>query len=180
MTIRKIHAIVAVVGLTAVGSAAYVYQRQGPADANPVRSGAGDGPSGARAGAGVGNAQGGPATVEVGRVEVMSLHDEAQAVGSLRSRQGVVLRPEVSGRISKLGFADGQRVRRGQLLVQLDDTLQLAQLQQAQAQASIARTNLQRNRELATQNFVSQGRGRSDGRGAARLPRRKWRSRGRN
>ena len=47
-------------------------------------------------------------------------------------------------------------MRRGQLLVQLDDTLQHAQLQQAEAQASIARTNLQRNRELVAQNFVSQ------------------------
>src|SRR5690606_23848829 len=51
---------------------------------------------------------------------------------------------------------DGQPVRKGQLLVQLDDTLQQAQLMQAQAQASIARTNLQRNRELIGENFVSQ------------------------
>jgi membrane fusion protein (multidrug efflux system) len=67
-----------------------------------------------------------------------------------------MLRPEVSGRIARLGFADGQRVRRGQLLVQLDDTLQAAQVRQAEAQAGIARTNLQRNRELVAQNFVSQ------------------------
>ena len=86
----------------------------------------------------------------------MTLEDDAQAVGSLRSRQGVMLRPEVSGRIASLGFSDGQRVRRGQLLVQLDDTLQQAQLKQAEAQASIARTNLQRNRDLVAQNFVSQ------------------------
>ena len=66
-----------------------------------------------------------------------------------------MLRPEVSGRIARIGFRDGQRVKRGQLLVQLDDTLQRAQLQQSQAQASIARTNLQRNRELLAQNFVS-------------------------
>jgi membrane fusion protein (multidrug efflux system) len=77
-------------------------------------------------------------------------------VGSLKSAQGVMLRPEVSGRISKLGFAEGALVRRGQLLVQLDDTLQMAQLQQAQAQSSIARTNLQRSRELQAQGFVSQ------------------------
>jgi membrane fusion protein, multidrug efflux system len=98
----------------------------------------------------------GPVSVEVGKVESMTLEDDAQAVGSLRSRQGVVLRPEVSGRIAALGFGDGQRVRRNQLLVQLDDTLQQAQLKQAEAQASIARTNLQRNRDLVAQNFVSQ------------------------
>ena len=86
----------------------------------------------------------------------MLLSDEVQAVGSLKSVQGVMLRPESSGRISKLGFADGARVVKGQLLVQLDDTLQQAQIKQAEAQASIARTNLQRSRELQAQGFVSQ------------------------
>jgi membrane fusion protein (multidrug efflux system) len=66
------------------------------------------------------------------------------------------LRPETSGRIARIGFQEGRPVRKGQLLVQLDDTLQRAQLQQAEAQASIARTQLQRNRELVAQNFVSQ------------------------
>ncbi len=94
--------------------------------------------------------------MEVGRVEVQPLVDDATAVGSLRSRQGVMLRPEVSGRIAKVAFENGQRVRRGALLVQLDDTLQRAQLQQAEAQANIARTNLQRSRELLAQSFVSQ------------------------
>ena len=107
-------------------------------------------------GAAPGGPGSGPVSVEVGKVEVTTLADEAQAVGSLQSRQGVMLRPEVSGRIAALGFGDGQRVRRGQLLVQLDDTLQQAQLKQSEAQASIARTNLQRNRELVAQNFVSQ------------------------
>lgn len=94
--------------------------------------------------------------MEVARAEAITLVDDVQAVGSLKARQGVMVRPEVSGRIAKLGFADGQAVRPGQLLVQLDDTLQHAQLEQAKAQASIARTNLQRSRELLAQNFVSQ------------------------
>ena len=110
----------------------------------------------AASGAPPGGPGSGPVSVEVGKVEVTTLADDAQAVGSLQSRQGVMLRPEVSGRIAALGFGDGQRVKRGQLLVQLDDTLQLAQLKQSEAQASIARTNLQRNRELVAQNFVSQ------------------------
>ena len=94
--------------------------------------------------------------VEVGKVVRLRIEDDALAVGTLRSRQGVMLRPEVSGRIARLSFGDGQRVRRGQLLVQLDDILQVAQVRQAEAQAGIARTNLQRNRELVAQNFVSQ------------------------
>lgn len=96
------------------------------------------------------------AGVEVTRVVAARLQDDAQAVGSLRSRQSVMLRPEVAGRVLCLGFADGARVRKGQVLVQLDDTLQRAELSQAQAQLSIAQANFKRNQELVAQNFVAQ------------------------
>ena len=85
-----------------------------------------------------------------------TLTDDTQAVGSLRSRRAVVLRPEVSGRITQLNFTDGQRVRKGQVLVQFDDQLQLAQVQQSLAELSIAQANQKRNQELVAQNFVSQ------------------------
>lgn len=94
--------------------------------------------------------------VEVSRVATVRFQDDAQAVGTLRSRQSVVLRPEVSGRVARIAFADGAQVRQGQLLVQLDDTLQRAELSQAQAQLSIARANLNRNKELVAENFVAQ------------------------
>ncbi len=83
------------------------------------------------------------------------MRDDAQSVGTLRSRQSVMLRPEVAGRIAALGFADGARVRKGQMLVQLDDALQKAELSQAQAQVSIAQANFTRNQELVAQNFVA-------------------------
>ena len=157
---KLLHTFVAVVGIAAAGGAAYWYQHKAPMGtalaASDMAAGAGRAPSGTASGAAAAPGAGGPVTVEVGKAETMALQDETQTVGTLRSRQGVMLRPEVSGRISRLGFADGQRVRRGQLLVQLDATLQQAQLLQARAQASIARTNLQRNRDLMAQNFVSQ------------------------
>lgn len=160
---KKIHSVVAVAGIVLAGGGAWWWQRAAvPASATPAAqapgaagtpSAPGPAASGARPG---GGGPGGPASVEVAKAEALTLTDDVQAVGSLKSSQGVMLRPEISGRIAKLGFADGQRVQRGQLMVQLDDTLQRAQMQQAQAQASIARTNLQRSRELQAQGFVSQ------------------------
>lgn len=149
---KKLHLLVAVVGLAAASAAAYWYQNTDARRAEAARAEV----TGAATPAAAAGGPGGAAVVEVGKVESMTLADDAQAVGSLLARQSVMIRPEVSGRIAQLGFTDGGRVRRGQLLVQLDDTLQRAQLQQAQAQASIARTNLQRSRELVAQNFVSQ------------------------
>jgi membrane fusion protein, multidrug efflux system len=91
----------------------------------------------------------------VARVKTARLQDDAQAVGTLRSRQSVMLKPETAGRVVRIAFGDGAQVRRGQLLVQLDDTLQRAELSQAEAQLSIARANLKRNEELLAQNFVA-------------------------
>ena len=160
---KKLQASLAVLGLVlALAGAWWLQNRPQPGGAlagaaPPSRASDAAGARGASGPAGqAGPGGGGPVLVEAGKVSRMRLESDTTAVGSLRSNQGVMMRPEVSGRIVKLGFADGQRVQRGQLLVQLDDTLQQAQLRQAEAQASIARTNLQRSRELLAQNFVSQ------------------------
>ncbi len=152
MPSRKTHLAIAVVGIAVLGGLAWFWQNKGTA-------GIGAPVAGGMAGASVPTSKPGAAEatpIEVGTVEALTVADDVQAVGSLRSRQGVMLRPEAAGRIVQINFGDGQRVRRGQLLVQLDDTLQRAQLQQADAQAAIARTNLERSRELVAQGFVSQ------------------------
>lgn len=153
---KKLTTGIAVLALAGAGVLAWWVQQRPQANATdaPV-AGTPARPAGGMAGGGM-PARGGPPAVEVGTVEAMRVVDEAEAVGTVRSRQGVTLRPEVSGRIAALGFQDGQRVKRGQLMVQLDDTLARAQLQQAEAQAGIARTQLERNRELVAQGFVSQ------------------------
>jgi membrane fusion protein (multidrug efflux system) len=151
---KILHTSIVVVGLIGAGVLAWWWQNRAPAQA-AVAGPTSAAPSHRAPAGGAMAGGGGPIPVEVGRVAKMRLEEDTQAVGTVRSRQGVMLRPEVSGRVAKLTFSDGQRVRRSQLLVQLDDALQRAQLQQAQAQASIARTNLQRNRELLAQNFIS-------------------------
>lgn len=167
MLVKITQKTLAIAGLVVLLGGAYWVQNRsdagkstaaepGAAGATAGASGAG-GPGGA-AGGGAGGGrrgEGGPSPVEVAKVEQRRLEDEVHAVGSMRSNQSVMLRPEVSGRIQTLNFRDGQRVRRGELMVQLDDSLQQAQLAQARAQAGIAATNLQRSRDLAAQNFLS-------------------------
>jgi membrane fusion protein (multidrug efflux system) len=160
MAAKAIYTAVAVVGIAAASGAAWWYQNQpnrpvgeGQAAATPA--------AGTSAAANAAGGAGGPArppAVEVAKVEVVRLTDDAQTVGSLRSRQSVMLRPEVSGRVTKINFRDAERVRRGQLLVQLDDQLPVAQVQQAEAELSIARANHKRNQELVEQKFIAQQR----------------------
>ncbi len=154
MASRKIYTVVAVVGIVAVSGGAWWFQNK-PKSPQTVEITGGQAASGpARPASGSGG--GGVPAVEAGQVQVTRLTDDTQAVGSLRSRQSVVLRPEVSGRITQLNFRDGDRVRKGQLLVQFDDQLPLAQVQQSQAELSIAQANHKRNQELVGQGFISQ------------------------
>jgi membrane fusion protein (multidrug efflux system) len=151
MASKAIYTVVAVVGIAAASGAAWWYQNKAGAHGTQKAAAAAEGAQDGGAGG-----PSHPPAVEVARVEVLKLTDDAQAVGSLRSRQTVVLRPEVSGRVTQLNFRDGERVRRGELLVQLDDQLPLAQVEQAQAELSIAQANHKRNQELVAQNFISQ------------------------
>jgi membrane fusion protein, multidrug efflux system len=170
MASKSVYSIVAVVGIAAASAAAWWYQNKAPVTvlptSNQTQTGTastpvapGSNPAGAGAGAGAGaSAAGAPArppSVESAKVEIMKLADDTQAVGSLKSRQGVTVRPEVSGRITQLNFKDGERVKKGQLLVQFDDQLQQAQVKQSLAELSIAQANHKRNQELVAQNFIS-------------------------
>lgn len=169
MASKSVYSIVAVVGIAAASGSAWWYQNKAPvasASTSTAASGLGSGaPSNASTAASAGGAGAAstgnaatpprPPSVESAKVEIMKLTDDTQAVGSLKSRQGVTVRPEVSGRITQLNFKDGERVKKGQLLVQFDDQLQQAQIKQSQAELSIAQANHKRNQELVAQNFIS-------------------------
>ncbi len=147
MAQKSIYVLVAIAGIGLASGAAWWLQNKSA----PPTAAAAVAPAAGGRGGGGGSVPG----VEVAKVKAVQLQDDAQAVGTLRSRQSVTLKPEVSGRVARIAFADGAQVKTGQLLVQLDDTLQRAELSQAQAQQSIARANLKRNQELVAENFVA-------------------------
>jgi membrane fusion protein, multidrug efflux system len=94
--------------------------------------------------------------VEVGTVSVEPVTEEVTAVGTLRSNESVVVRPEVSGRIASIGFIEGGRVEKGVVLVSLDASVQDAELQQAKASLALRERNIRRTEELLRDKFVSQ------------------------
>jgi len=155
MSFKKPYLAIALVGVAAASGAAWWLQNKPNAPAAETAAVAAN-PSAPNAAGG--GAPGGPAkptAVEVAKVEQAKIVDETQSVGSLRSNQGVVLRPEVGGRVSQVLFKDGQRVKKGQVLVQFDDQLPAAQVMQSKAELSIAQANHTRNQELVSQNFIS-------------------------
>jgi membrane fusion protein (multidrug efflux system) len=98
---------------------------------------------------------GGPFPVEVVDLKTTLVLEDLQAVGALRSNESVMMRPEVAGRIAAIGFRDGHPVKRGQMLIQLDASLNEAEVAQARAELDLATSNLKRTEDLARKNFVS-------------------------
>ena len=67
-----------------------------------------------------------------------------------------MLRPEVDGRVATITFADGASVSKGDILVELDSSVERAELAQAQAQLILARSNFERAKELRRNNAGTQ------------------------
>ena len=101
-----------------------------------------------------GNAGGGIA-VEATKVKSVRMSQGLTAVGSLRSDESVTIRPEVSGRISEIGFREGQRVSKGTTLIRFDASVQRAELDQAAANLGLSKSRIERSRDLFTKGFIS-------------------------
>jgi membrane fusion protein (multidrug efflux system) len=86
--------------------------------------------------------------VEAVPVSVGPIQRRLTAVGSLRSNESVIVRPEIAGRIAEFKFQEGQRVKQGQPLVVLDDSVWRAELEQAQAALELANSNYERAVDL--------------------------------
>jgi membrane fusion protein (multidrug efflux system) len=94
-------------------------------------------------------------TVDVIKVARAPMPQTITAVGSLRSDESVMLRPEVAGRINAIQFREGQPVTKGAILVRLDPVVNQAEVQQARANLTLARSKFNRAVDLAKQNFIS-------------------------
>ncbi len=93
--------------------------------------------------------------VEVALVKLESMPRSASAVGTLRSKDSVVLRSEITGRIIELNIEEGGKVKKGEVVARLDDSVAKAHVQQAQASLSLAVSQDRRAGELTRQGFIS-------------------------
>jgi membrane fusion protein (multidrug efflux system) len=86
--------------------------------------------------------------VEAVEVKVATLSSEIRVIGSLRSNESVVIRPEVGGRVAEILFEEGQRVEAGSPLLKLDAAIATAELDQARAALALSEANHKRAVEL--------------------------------
>jgi membrane fusion protein (multidrug efflux system) len=97
-----------------------------------------------------------PETVTTTEVKRDTWQPTLTAVGSVAPMQGVMLSAEMSGTVKNIAFESGATVRAGELLMELDTSVEQAQLRAATASADLARLNLERARDLRAKTMMSQ------------------------
>ena len=78
------------------------------------------------------------------------------AVGSITAAKGVALSNDAPGVVSHIYFESGAVVRQGQVLVELDTSVERAQLASAKARTDLASLTVGRSRALVNTNTISQ------------------------
>ncbi len=87
--------------------------------------------------------------VQMATVSAKPLDVTIESVGTLMANESVVLRPEVAGRVTGIYFTEGQQIKKGAKLFQIDDRMARAELKQAESNLRLARLNFERFRKLS-------------------------------
>ncbi len=76
--------------------------------------------------------------------------------GSVKTKQNVLIYPEMAGTLQRVYVKEGQRVTKGQLLASIDDGGMGSQLEQLKTQAELAKTTFERQQRLWDQKIGSE------------------------
>ena len=96
-----------------------------------------------------------PTTVSSVSVKEEDWAPRLTAVGSISAVQGAVVSAELAGVVSEINFENGGEAKKGEVLMKLDVSQEEALLRSAEAEAQLARTDLERARDLAMKKVVS-------------------------
>ncbi len=96
-----------------------------------------------------------PVYVSTTKVVQKVWHPYLSAVGSLKAFKGVDVNAEVSGQVLSIHFQSGDRVKKGDLLVQLDDQVDKQSLERDKAKLRLDKLDYGRKQKLLAQNAVS-------------------------
>ncbi len=97
-----------------------------------------------------------PASVAVTQVNSERWQPSLQAVGTMTATQGIAVTNEVAGMVREILFQSGQAVRAGERLVQLDDSVDEAELRGLLAERDLAAIKFRRLAKLVKDRSVSQ------------------------
>jgi membrane fusion protein (multidrug efflux system) len=98
-----------------------------------------------------------PAAIKVVTQVAQPQHllDEVQALGTARANESVEIRPRISSVVTRVAFTEGQLVREGDLLIELESSELRAELAVAEAALTESRSTYNRSESLASTQAIS-------------------------
>ena len=97
-----------------------------------------------------------PTPVFATRVQLASMQDHIEALGTLRANESVELTATVTDTVSVINFDDGDRVEAGKVLVEMTSDEEHAQLEEARVAVAEARRQFERIKSLHAQKSASE------------------------
>ena len=86
---------------------------------------------------------------------VVDFQATVTAVGTVRAPQSITLRNEIAGKVVEIPLQAGQTVEKGDVLLVLDNTVEAAMLQSAEARQRMAKSMRERTQRSANANASS-------------------------
>ena len=97
-----------------------------------------------------------PVTVSTTTAQMTAWQPELKAVGTVRAARGIDVTTEIAGLVRTVYFQSGDDVQAGQVLVQLNADADKALLHSLQAEAELARTTYERDKQQFAVKAISQ------------------------
>ena len=97
-----------------------------------------------------------PPQVVVAEARTQRVVETLSRVANIQANEMVEIKAEIDGVVQEIGFQEGQKVEKGQLLVRLDETRLAATLAQAEANFKLAQANFERAKQLSEEKLISQ------------------------
>ncbi|MBJ6108171.1 efflux RND transporter periplasmic adaptor subunit [Hymenobacter sp. BT523] len=146
-----------------IGALVFVKMKYFPSNAAGEKKGGdkgaagkgGPGADGASKGGKGGGGGGGPLPVQVYVVKATNLTDEVAATGSVLPEESVVIKSELSGKITSLNIKEGQTVGQGQLLFSINADEAQAAIRKQEYNIKLFQDQERRQRILLDKEYIS-------------------------
>lgn len=92
-----------------------------------------------------------PSPVEVATITSGVVSDRFEAVGTIEAGEEITVVSEVDGIVARIAFSEGASVRKGDLLIQLDDVQRKAEMDRAEAVRDQRKSSFERVRSIVDQ-----------------------------
>ena len=90
------------------------------------------------------------------RVEPTTVVDTLSTIGTLKADEAIAIKNEVPGKVVHIGFQEGQKVDRGQILLKMRSSTLRARLKVKKRRRDLLQTQVDRQRQVLDQGGISQ------------------------